>query len=47
MKLTFIVIVGTLIGEPNQFQQLGKFSSKRYNLKQMEVRYRGLHQGQL
>ncbi len=44
MKLTFaIVVVLTLIGMPNLFQNLNKDFVLRYNLKQFDVRKRVLN----
>ena len=46
MKLTFaVVIILTLIGMPNHFQNLNKDFLLRYNLKRVDVRKRALNKG--
>jgi hypothetical protein len=46
VKLTFIVVVVSMIGTPNQFQNLSKDFLLRYNLKRVDIRNGILNKGQ-
>jgi hypothetical protein len=38
VKLTFVIVVITLVGEPTQFQNSGKAFPSRHSLKPVDVR---------